>query len=715
MGLIEQYQAWRQSKAQPAEPSPELRQLLFIGQLASMLGLTLTAGPLMWPFGAVFSAVLYFGQRYSRRNCEAPLKRVRQAIFIGLHVAFLYMMIGIAIGLPYPQGQMAMLCTALVSWEMFSRRNLYVGWLFALANLHVTATLSRGYLFFVPLIVVGATFLTFLWVIERLRVTRAGYEILGPVHTDRPHPVWGTLRPVLGERWVGRFAGTLFLLGLLFFVGIPRIAGAPIVPPFTLRIPMQGGPSGQIINPAIPIVQVQGVALENENSDYYHGFDSRLDLSYRGGLSEAVMLYVRSPARSYWRSHAYDYYDGRSWTQSRDEAEDVEIIRKPVASPSFTLDSDPPAGNRFVQTFYVVRPLPNLAFVGGSPVELYLPAEEIAVDSTGGIRLAETLEPGMSYSVLSVSTQHGAGELRDARWAGSTAPYPADIMDRYLQLPETVTTRTVELAASLTADLPTVYDQVKAIETHLKESYPYDFYPPPQKPNSDSVDQFLFVDQTGYCEHYVSAMVVMLRSQGIPARLVSGFGSGRYDFVNNLYEVRARDAHSWVEVYFPGKGWVPFEPTPGWNRSPQTDPVRNWALSGLTAGLNLPVIPFSAVAQAFTIVGSVLLTPLLIIAALVGLYFAGRRLSRLWQTRQAASPPTYSSLSGSLTGNRRRILRRYTRWQRQNRSWRGTAETVQQHAVKRESEALPRPLADLVDIAAYRPVAPTEEELQISQ
>ncbi|MEM7799372.1 MAG: hypothetical protein AAF633_09295, partial [Chloroflexota bacterium] len=95
----------------PAETSIQLRQLLAIGQLISILGLTWTAGVFMWPFGLAFAILLIFGHRYSAKHAEEPIKRVRQIIFVGLHIAFVYMIAGIAVGLPYPQGQMAMLGT----------------------------------------------------------------------------------------------------------------------------------------------------------------------------------------------------------------------------------------------------------------------------------------------------------------------------------------------------------------------------------------------------------------------------------------------------------------------------------------------------------------------------------------------------------------------------------------------------------------------------
>jgi hypothetical protein len=111
---------------------------------------------------------------------------------------------------------------------------------------------------------------------------------------------------------------------VLAFLFTPRFSNNPIVPPFTLNIPLRGGISAEIINPGVPLVQVNG--WSNEVGDYFIGFDTNLDLRYRGGLSDAVVMYVRSPSRSYWRSHSYDTYTGVTWTQSDDRL--IEVKRR---------------------------------------------------------------------------------------------------------------------------------------------------------------------------------------------------------------------------------------------------------------------------------------------------------------------------------------------------------------------------------------------------
>lgn len=144
--------------------------------------------------------------------------------------------------------------------------------------------------------------------------------------------------------------------------------------------------------------------------------------------------------------------------------------------------------------------------------------------------------------------------------------YPGDLYVKYTQLPVTLPDRVTVLANEITADEPNLFRKVKAVENYLRWGfYTYETIDVPvPREDQDFVDQFLFETRKGYCDHFSSAMVVMLRTQGIPARWVKGFTFGELKAEKfNLHKVtvREKNAHSWVEVYFPGVGWVPFEPT----------------------------------------------------------------------------------------------------------------------------------------------------------
>jgi hypothetical protein len=143
------------------------------------------------------------------------------------------------------------------------------------------------------------------------------------------------------------------------------------------------------------------------------------------------------------------------------------------------------------------------------------------------------------------------------------------------------------LATSLTASEATPYDQALAIEHHLR-TYAYNLDLPPPPVEQDVVDYFLFDLQEGYCDYYATSMVVLARFVGLPARIAVGFASGTFDEANNRFLVTGADAHSWVEVYFPEYGWIPFEPTTG-----QPALARPEALPEIPAELESALRPFT--------------------------------------------------------------------------------------------------------------------------
>ena len=160
------------------------------------------------------------------------------------------------------------------------------------------------------------------------------------------------------------------------------------------------------------------------------------------------------------------------------------------------------------------------------------------------------------YEVTGLASTASPDALREA-----STDYPAWVTDRYLQLPDTITDRTRSLASELVASQPTVFDAASAVEQYVRSTIAYreDIEAPPD--GQDVVDYVLFDSQEGYCEYYASAMAVLLRAEGIPTRVVGGYYPAPYDADEggNLY--REKNAHLWVEVFFPEFGWIPFEPT----------------------------------------------------------------------------------------------------------------------------------------------------------
>lgn len=168
----------------------------------------------------------------------------------------------------------------------------------------------------------------------------------------------------------------------------------------------------------------------------------------------------------------------------------------------------------------------------------------------------QPVSAGDTYVVTGLASTASAAELQQAG-----IDYPTWVTDRYLQLPDTITDRTRNLARELAAGQPSAFDTALAVQTYVRQTITYneDISVPPR--DQDVVDYVLFDSQEGYCEYYASAMAVLLRAEGIPARVVGGYFPAPFDAESEGFLYREKNAHLWVEVFFPGFGWIPFEPT----------------------------------------------------------------------------------------------------------------------------------------------------------
>ncbi len=176
-----------------------------------------------------------------------------------------------------------------------------------------------------------------------------------------------------------------------------------------------------------------------------------------------------------------------------------------------------------------------------------------------GADLAATGVQAWPYSALSLVQIPSQEQLRSAGEAGSGG-YPDWVSASYLELPASTPQRVRDLAQQLTAGQPTAYDKAAALQAYLR-GFPYSLDVPAPPVGRDVADYFLFDLQRGYCDYYATAMAVLGRAAGLPTRLVMGYASGSYDAQSRSYQVTEADAHSWTEIYFPGYGWVEFEPT----------------------------------------------------------------------------------------------------------------------------------------------------------
>lgn len=193
---------------------------------------------------------------------------------------------------------------------------------------------------------------------------------------------------------------------------------------------------------------------------------------------------------------------------------------------------------------------------GGSVESLIVTGQFPNYDDVEAVFSRDNASPGTAYRVSG-----SASSARSADLSGAGQGYPDWVTQRYLGLPPSVSPRTTELARTITASASDPYESARAIEAYLRSSIVYDESVSAPAADADIVDYVLFERQRGYCEYYASAMAVMLRTLGIPSRVVVGFYPGDYDEVQGGYLYVQRNAHAWVEVFFPGYGWVPFEPT----------------------------------------------------------------------------------------------------------------------------------------------------------
>lgn len=324
----------------------------------------------------------------------------------------------------------------------------------------------------------------------------------------------------------------------------------------------------------------EGYSLSGYGND-----DSRLGGALR--LFHETYFTAVSPQATYWRGESKNIYTGRGWIASSHEADGTARDAEPddadlpgVKGEPATAAEGGPETVPIKQTVLFKQPVTGTVplFSGGTPVKVERvffgsPGEDSVHkqgnDNTRYDRDTDTLylNPGRTgeqiygYELTAGVPAFSADRLRSVQGAD-----PEDVASRNLELPAQLPARVRDLGISLTEGVETRYDAVMAVMNYLKNNYVYSLdtaYPPA---GSDFADDFLFVQKTGYCDHFSTAMTVLLRSGGIPARWVKGFAPGTPDSEDGQrYKISYADAHAWVEVYFPDAGWIPFDPTPGYD------------------------------------------------------------------------------------------------------------------------------------------------------
>jgi transglutaminase-like putative cysteine protease len=256
-----------------------------------------------------------------------------------------------------------------------------------------------------------------------------------------------------------------------------------------------------------------------------------------------------------WRGVTLDSFNGKKWFN--DNADRISV--PPEGDQRFLLS--PPNGwghrPRRPLRYRVLRAAlsADALFAAAEPREVS-GVRSLTMDETGSLHNPQNISVPFAYDVVSDAGVPPAKELEKAN-----ARLPDEVRLVYLRLPHTIDPRVSELARTLTASANNNYDRAVVIQSYLRNNFRYTLDAPAIEP-ADPVGSFLFRSKSGYCEYFAAAMAVMLRTINVPSRLVNGFQTGSYNRIGKDFVVRARDAHSWVEVYFTGYGWIPFDPTP---------------------------------------------------------------------------------------------------------------------------------------------------------
>jgi len=307
--------------------------------------------------------------------------------------------------------------------------------------------------------------------------------------------------------------------------------------------------------------------IEGEGSattDYYGA-----DLLILGGairLGDDVVFTVDAPARNqryYWRSRVYERYINGQWSPSADlritdRSAPVELAmnREVIGGGRQALRQRFTVGAPSARIYYAA-PQPQRIDGAGRIDLIYTDKPTNTSMNVSVIRPLKLLRRGDSYTVTSLISMATANDLRRA-----SADYPEWVSGPNLYV-GVRNPRVMNLALQIVNEAGAAhpYDRAKAIEGWLRQHIAYNESISGPPLGVDTVEWVLFDAREGYCTYYATAMIVMLRHLGIPARMAAGFSQGTYDADLQQFIVREREAHTWVEVYFPGYGWIEFEPT----------------------------------------------------------------------------------------------------------------------------------------------------------
>ncbi len=390
--------------------------------------------------------------------------------------------------------------------------------------------------------------------------------------------------------------GLVMIVGLMVFFLLPRFQGYQVRTfPVSTDIVTRQAPPGRIIQPNKPN-NPNAPGANNSEGGGNNGnggilevgrgvgtvvglpplFAEEFDATRSVRLEPELVMRVRSQAELFWRVLAYDRYTGKGWKISRSREEDIKTIERNPLNYKFELPFNlaslviPARSRQVIQTYTITTDFfPNLIPAAATPAEIYFPSDEIEYDPEGNLRAPGILPIDTTYTVVSNVAMRDQEKLQKVK-----VYYPKSIGDFYLAVPPQLLAEIKPLTEDLIRNATNIvngeplnidnaYDAALFLAQHLKQTYRL---PTPESPplptDRDIVAQFL--DQKeGTPTQFVSTFVLMMRSLGVPARYSVGFAPGRFNPFTGYYEVMNTDAMSLGEVFFPGYGWLAFNPVPG--------------------------------------------------------------------------------------------------------------------------------------------------------
>ncbi len=559
---------WRRLEALPPPEVEESLLLRVLAQAMVLVGIVATdvaASTSMSVWAIPFSMA---GACWSWYRRHKPNVAVKFCIAIGMLLALAAFFVGLRRELNDTRLVLAELLVQLQvlhSFDLPRRKDLGYSMAIGLILIGVASTLSQTMTFGLLLLLFLAIALPVLVLDYRSRLGLLSHLSRSPFK-----------QVGLSPRRLATFLVVILGLGLAIFVCLPRLPGYQLRTfPVSAPRPEMFADNTEIINPgyvrsgnpgkgqgARGAGGEAGLGPGQLDENFYYGFSSRINQNLRGALKPQVVMRVRSQAEGFWRVLAFDRYLGQGWEISQNDK--TTTITRPTWSYQFFLPR-PASLNRtkeVVQTYTIVSELPNLIASLMQPKELYFPTQQVAIDPEGNLRSPLGLVEGLTYTVISQVPYRDRTKLRNA-----PTNYSAYMREHYLAVPPRIVAkvrkRTEELLATAPSPITSAYEKALFLAQSLKQRYSVQPNLPFLGEDEDLVEAFLFKYQGGYPDHFSTALTIMLRSIGIPARLAVGFGPGEFNPFTGLYVVRNTDAYAVTEVFFPNYGWFAFDPIPG--------------------------------------------------------------------------------------------------------------------------------------------------------